>query len=400
MTLEPLVDRPELDGDPFAPSTLTDRLPFDISVRETAPVVWLRRYGMWATGRHELVERVLQDWRTFSSASGTGLVNLKHEPNWRKPSPILDVDPPEHDAARTVMTRVMSPTVVRGLRDHFTAEAERLVDSLVRQREFDAARDLSQAYPLAVIPDAVGMAPEGREHLLPYSNLNFQAMGPRNDLYHRAVEEAAKAAEYVAWQVRRESLAPDGLGMRIYEAADAGEVTDEEAALLVRTFLGAGVDTTIYGIGLALHALLEHPDQWDLLHADPGLARNAFEETLRYTTPGPVTGRTTTAATEFGGVRLGAEQKVLLFVNAANRDPRRWDDPDGFDIRRRAVGHLTFGKGVHGCTGQLIARLEAECVLSALARRVRRMEPAGEPVIKLSNWLRGFESLPVRVTPV
>lgn len=390
----------ELDDDPFDPAILLDRLPFDTRVRESAPVVRLSRYGVWATGRYELAERAFRDWTVFSSAAGTGLAHLRREPGWRAPSPVLDVDPPEHDAARAVMARVLSPRVVRRLHEEFRQKAEQMVGALVERGEFDAARDLAQAYPLSVFPDAVGLSPEGREHILPYSNLNFQAMGPRNELYHRAVAEAAEAVEYVTWQVRREALAEDGIGMQVYAAADAGEITEEEAALLVRSFIGAGVDTTIYSIGLAIHALLSHPDQWALLHADPGLARAAFEETLRYTTPGPVTGRTTRVPVELDGVRIDADEKVLIFVNAANRDPRRWENPDVFDIRRKASGHLTFGKGVHACVGQMMARMEAECVLTALAERVRRLEPAGEPVPKLSNWLRGFESLPVRVVPV
>jgi cytochrome P450 len=274
-----------------------------------------------------------------------------------------------------------------------------MVGALLERREFDAAKDLAEAFPLKVLPDAVGMAEEGREHLLPYANLNFQAMGPRNGLYDEAVAHVGRAPEHVAWQMRREALAPEGIGAEIYAAADAEKITDHEAAMLVRSFLSAGVDTTIFGIGFALHALAVHPDQWDLLRKDPALARHAFEETLRWKAPSPIIGRTTRTPTEFGGVRLGAEEKVLLFLGAANRDPRRWENPDVFDITRRATGHLAFGVGVHGCVGQMMARLEAESVLGAVARLVRRIELTAEPRIKYSNWLRGFTELPVRVDP-
>jgi cytochrome P450 len=297
------------------------------------------------------------------------------------------------------MTRLLSPRTMRRLRDQFAAEADRLVDSLVARGEFDAAADLAEAFPLTVLPDAVGMAPEGRRHLIPYSNLNFQAMGPRNRWWEEAVEQAGDSAEFVAWQMRREALTDDGLGAEIYAAADAGEITSEQAGLLVRTFLSAGVDTTVFGIGFALHSLVQNPDQWALLREKPALAKHAFEETLRHTPPSPIIGRTTAVATEVEGIRLEADQKVLLFIAAANRDPARWPDPDRFDITRQASGHMAFGAGIHACVGQLIARLEAECVLSAVARKVSRVELVGEPQIKYSNWLRGFTSLPVRVTP-
>jgi cytochrome P450 len=379
--------------------TLAGPIPFDTQVREAGPVVWLSRYDVLATGRHSQVDAIFRNWEVFSSAAGTGLVNVTREANWRKPSVILDSDPPDHTTTRAVMTRVLSPQAMRKLRAQFAAEADRLVDTLVERGEFDAATDLAESFPLTVLPNAVGMDPAGREHLIPYSNVNFQAMGPRNALWEEAVAQAGDAAEYVAWQMRREALSDDGLGADIYAAADAGEITQEQAGLLVRTFLSAGVDTTVFGIGFALHSLMQNPDQWKLLRERPTLARHVFEETLRHTPPSPIIGRTTRVETEIDGIPVPADQKVLLFIAAANRDPERWADPDRFDITRQASGHMAFGAGIHACVGQLIARLEAECVLSAVARKISRLELVGEPQIKYSNWLRGFTSLPVRVTP-
>jgi cytochrome P450 len=398
MTSVAPTDAPVLDGDPFSMETLADPIPFDTAVREAGPMVWLAKYGVWATGRHAVVDGIFRSWGTFISSAGTGMTNTKRETTWRRPSVILDQDPPDHTATRAIMTRLLSPRTMRKLKEQFAAEADRLVESLVARGEFDAALDLAEAFPLTVVPDAVGMAREGRQHLLPYSNVNFQAMGPRNRLWEEAVEQAGDAAEYVAWQMRREALTDDGLGAEIYAAADAGEITEEQAGLLVRTFLSAGVDTTVFGIGFALHSLMQNPDQWALLRAQPSLAKHVFEETLRHTPPSPIIGRTTKTATEVDGIQLEADQKVLLFLAAANRDPARWPDPDRFDITRQASGHMAFGAGIHACVGQLIARLEAECVLSAVARKVGSMELVGEPQIKYSNWLRGLTSLPVRVT--
>lgn len=388
-----------VDGDPFAEDVVLDRDAFDTEVRESAPVVRLTAHGVWATGRYAEAERVLTDWRSFTSTAGTGLINTRRQENWREPSPVLDADPPEHTRYRSVMTSVLSPAVARQLSDHFAARARTMVAELVERREFDAATDLAQAYPLTVIPEVVGMDPEGRENLLPYSELNFQAMGPRNARYEEALERARQAVDYAATAVLRENLAPGGLGLRIYEAADAGDIDEREAALLVRTFVGAGVDTTMYGMGTAIHALATHPDQWAVLRDQPDRARATFEEALRWRGPGPLLGRTTAAEVELGGVRLGEDEKVLVFVHAANRDPRRWPDPDRFDITRRTNGHLTFGRGVHACVGQMLARAEATSVLSELARSVRSIELTGPPRQLLSNWLYGWTSLPVRVEP-
>jgi cytochrome P450 len=160
------------------------------------------------------------------------------------------------------------------------------------------------------------------------------------------------------------------------------------------------VDTTVIGLGCALDGLARDPAQWQLLRDDPALAGPAFEEALRYASPVQTFFRTTTREVQVGGVTLGAGEKVLLFLAAANRDPRRWDNPGHFDIRRRAVGHVGFGFGIHACVGASLARLEGEVLLQALARQVAALEPAGQPERRLNNTLSGFASLPLTLHPI
>lgn len=387
-----------VDIDPFSLEGLEDPLAVDEAIREAGEVVRLEKYGVWFTGRYEVAEQIFRDYETFESSAGTGMTNTKTSENWRKPSVILENDPPGHTKYRRIMTSILSQRVVRRLTEGFQAKADELVDAvLARGAEVDAAKELAEAYPMTVLPDAVGFAPEGREHLLPYSNLNFQAMGPRNEFYDRAAAAAEDAAAFVNWQMRRDALAPDSLGQTIYGYVDDGEISEEDAGMLVRTFLSAGVDTTIFGIQFTLKALAEDPASWAALREDPSLARKAFEEGLRWNAPSPFIGRTTARETVIGGTRLGAGEKVIMDLAAANRDPRRWDEPDVYDLARDPSGHLAFGTGIHGCVGQMMARIEASCLLTALARRVVAIEPAGEPTRFHSNWLRGYEHLPVRL---
>ena len=170
--------------------------------------------------------------------------------------------------------------------------------------------------------------------------------------------------------------------------------------MLVRSFLSAGIDTTVYGLGNALYCLARLGEQWQALRKNPSLIRGAFEEVLRFEAPVQTFFRTTTRPVEVGGVRLGDGEKVLLFLAAANRDPRRWERPDTFDVSRRAAGHMTFGTGIHGCVGQAVARLETEAILTALTRRVASLELTAEPTRRLNNTLRGFDTLPLRAIPV
>ena len=194
-------------------------------------------------------------------------------------------------------------------------------------------------------------------------------------------------------------MSPDGIGAAIWAAVDSGEVTADEAPLLVRSVLTAGLDTTIIGIGNGLYAFAAHPDEWTKLRENPGQVRAAFDEILRWESPVQTFFRTTTRPTELGGISLPADAKILLFLAGANRDPRRWDHPATFDVTRRASGHVAFGAGIHMCVGQMLARLESEMMLTALLARFRRIELAGEPVRKLNNTLRQLAHLPVELTP-
>jgi 4-methoxybenzoate monooxygenase (O-demethylating) len=390
---------PVLDDDAFDPAVLVDPYPFHERMRDAGPVVFLERYGVWAMARHAEVAQALSDWETFSSGAGVGLADFRKEPPWRPPSLLLEADPPEHDRVRKPVLHVMTPKTLEPLRPAFEAAAEEMADRLVTAGRFDAVTDLAEVYPIRVFADAVGLPEDGRHQLLRYAGMVFNAFGPRNALFDAAFTDAAPVVEWITAACRRDALAPGGLGARIWEAVDRGEITADEAPLLVRSLLAAGLDTTIYGLGNALWCLATHPDQYALLHDDPGLARAAFDETLRCESPVQTFFRTTTRAVDIGGVEIPAGAKVLLFMASANRDPRRWgDDADRFDLRRRTAGHLAFGSGIHVCVGQFISRLEGELVLAALARRAARLTLAGPPVPKPNNTLKGFARLPIAAT--
>ena len=169
--------------------------------------------------------------------------------------------------------------------------------------------------------------------------------------------------------------------------------------MLVRSLLSAGIDTTVNGLGAAIYCLARFPDEFARLRHDPSLARNAFEEAVRFESPVQTFFRTTTKQVEIGGCGVGEGEKILMFLGAANRDPRRWADPDHYDITRKTSGHVGFGAGIHMCVGQLVARLEGEVMLAALARKVAGIEITGPVKRRYNNTLRGLEHLPITLTP-
>jgi cytochrome P450 len=284
-----------------------------------------------------------------------------------------------------------------GLRAGFREAAEKLADELVARRQVDAIADIAEAYPLSVFPKAVGLGREGVENLLPYGAMVFNAFGPRNAHFEAVMAEATKVVPWINAQCARQALLPAGIGAIIWAAVDTGEITAEEAPLLVRSLLSAGLDTTIVGIGNALYAFATNPAQWQALREKPALVRPAFDEVLRWESPIQTFFRTTTRTVDIGGIEIPQDAKVLLFLASANRDPHRWDEPERFDVNRRAAGHVAFGAGIHLCVGQMLARLEAEMLMTALAARVERIDIVGEPQRKLSNSLRQFASLQVEL---
>jgi 4-methoxybenzoate monooxygenase (O-demethylating) len=384
-----------LDSDPFSTAYFDDPYPVQEQLRQAGPVVWLSQYEIHAVARYEHVRATLLDWRTFSSARGVGLSDFSKEVPWRPKSIVLEADPPLHDRTRRVLTKALSAAEMTKLRSRFEIEAEGLVDHLIERGNIDVVTDIAEAYPLAVFPDALGMARENSRFLLPYSDMVFNAFGPRNALFENAVANAQPVLEWLGSQIQRDTLSPDGFGAQIYAAADAGMLTLEEASLVVRSVLTAGVDTTVNSLAAAVHCLTRFPDQWLKLRSDPSLARAAFEEAVRFESPVQTFFRTTTCETAIAGTSIGEGEKVLAFLGAANRDPRQWRDPERYDIDRPVAGHVGFGFGIHVCVGQLLARLEGEVLLSALARKVASIEPTAEPKRRYNNTLRGFASMPV-----
>jgi len=388
---------PHLDIDPFSEAFLTNPYGFHDQMREAGPVCWLSQYGIWATARHQECATVLKDFDTFCSSAGVGLANFKTEKPFRPPSLVLEADPPAHTKARTVLARAMSQKSVAALQDHFERDADRLIDALLDRRDIDGVADVAVAYPLKVFPDAVGMGEAGRENLLAYGNLVFNVFGPDNWLRRQALEISAEVHDWIMRHCAREALSADGIGDTIYRAVDTGEVTADEAGLLVRSLLTAGIDTTVAGIGNALLCFAEHPEQWELLRQDPGQAKHAFEEVLRFEAPVQTFFRTSTKAADLSGAAIAPDEKILLFLGAGNRDPRRWDHADRFDITRRPSGHLAFGTGIHRCVGQRVAQMEGEIILRKLAERVERIVPNGVATRRLNNTLRTLETLPLRL---
>lgn len=385
------------DFDPFSDEALSD--PFDHfkRLRALGPLIRLEKYGIWCATRYSDVNAILLNPEEFSSAGGAGLANYFKQKPWRRPSLLLETDPPLHAQSRRVVARTMSPGAVKKLREEFQKRADELIGSLVERGAFDAVTDVAEVFPFTVFVEALGIENDGGDALLRYAEMVFAGFGPINAFYHEAMAHAERVLPWVEAKCQRDALRPGSFGAQIYDAADAGEIPREDAPLLIRSFLSAGLDTTISAIGTAMHCLATHPEQWKLLKEDVAVrARSAIDETVRYDPPVWALFRTTLRDTEYAGVTIAKHDKVLLLLGSANRDETRVPDPDAFDLIRKGTNHLGFGTGIHGCVGQMIGRLEGEAILTALARHAVSIELAETPVRRLSSGLRAFSSVPLR----
>ncbi|MET0933169.1 MAG: cytochrome P450 [Mycetocola sp.] len=386
MTVETLVSS---DVDLWADEVILDPYPVFADLREQASVVRLTTNDVWAVTRYEPIRQTLGNWAAFSSKG----VAFNDQMNAALVGTSLATDPPQHDALRSVLTENLSPRALRKLKDSIDEKADVLVASLVERGSFDAIDDLARALPLQVVADLIGVQGEARDNILRWGNAAFNVLGPANA---RTAENFPIAGELFMWskQATSADLVEGSVGHAIFAAAERGEIPFENCGKIIHQYIAAGMDTTIASIGNAIAQFAAHPDQFQLIRDDPSLIPSAFNEVLRFDAPIHAQGRLVTEDTDIDGTVVPTGAQLAILFGAGNRDPRHYEDPDTFSVKRNPVDHLSFGYGVHGCAGQGLARLEAFAVFGAFARRVRRFS-VGEPERKINNSSRSLDKLPV-----
>lgn len=395
-------DVPIVDLDPFGEEVLADPLRYSHMWRDAGPIFWLSSIKAYGIARHAELLSVLKDWEHFCSGGGVTLRNKLVDPGALPKSMLLEADPPEHRHSRSVVNKVFSAAALQPLFEGWRVKADALVSTLVERGRFDVMPDLATAYGHAIVPPEIGLREHRPDLLHVYGNAFSNSVYPRNERYIET-QTHPLLPEAVAWveaSCQRDRLLPGGWGESIHQAADRGECTHAKAAVLTRSLIMAGVENTVITLGNMVHAFATHPDQWELLKSDRDkYIRGAIEEVMRWDGPSIHFFRTTAKDTSFAGAAIPAHSKILMGFQAANRDPRRWADPDRFDITRNPTGQLGFGAGIHQCLGQIVARKQLTLILEALLDQTQSIRLAGQPVRKVSNQSHAFDSLPIEVVP-
>lgn len=397
----------------FDPATATFRAdPFPVyrRLRDEDPAHWSPRLKAWVLTRYEDVKRVCLDERMSSDRLRPFFASLGAAEATRMAELIRVLtlwmvfrDPPEHTRLRRLASRVFHVRSIQALRPNVEALTRWLLERIGERESFDFIGEFAGPLPALVIIDMLGAPRSELERLKRLSDemALFIGSARSSDAKYARAEAATRemAALFRELIAERRAAPSDDLLSQLVQVEDGGDrFTDDELVATCVLLLFAGHETTTHHLANGLAALTRFPAEMEKLRREPALAAAAVEELLRYDGPIGAQVRIALEPQAFHGRTFQPGERVFLMMNAANRDPRAYADPDRVELARNGVAHLTFGFGPHICLGFPLARLEGQIALPAVLARWREIEIAPEPIDWLDSMvLRGMKALPLRV---
>lgn len=380
---------PVYEADLFAPASLRAPFAHYRALRDLGPVARLADPDVHVLSRYDEVRDALRAPDALISRKGVGFspqFNTPGGPN------LIQSD---GDLHQRMKAEVLRPLNVGALRQHrpllkhlISARIEALVDT----GRFDAMAEIARVLPIQAISVLVGLPEEGRAAMLEWAAAAFNALGPPNEAYASDFKLLGEAFAYVRSQ-RRDTVREGSWAHALFDAVDAGRLSEAEARGAISAYVVPSLDTTILAKGHLLNCLATSPEQWQRLRDDPTLIPGAVQESLRHSSVIRWFSRVAEVDYRVGDHVIPQSARVMLVYPSANRDERRFVDPDRFDVTRDARAQLAFGNGTHMCGGQHLARMEMEVMLEALVESCAAIW-AGEPGIGENRGLYGFTSLP------
>lgn len=350
---------PEIDADPF---------PFYQILREQYPCYWSETAKLWILSRYDDIFRAAQDWQTFSSSQG----NMIDELPGRSGATLGTTDPPRHDRLRALSQAAFLKRNLQHLAEPVREIADRALDRIVQQREFEFIEDFSSQITVGVLFKTMGLP--AREHSAIRRKVVL-AVSTDKAVKGRNAEQIAafqELSDFLTAEVAARRAQPtDDLITHLAEAEiDGDRLSEREIVLTTATFVMAGVESLSSFLAMLVLNLHDHPEARRQLVANPDLMPAAIEESLRFNTSAQRFKRVAMREVELHGQTMRRGDKVALAFGSGNRDWRKFPDPDIFDIDRKPQGHLGFGAGKHFCLGAQMARLVTEVAMQRFLQRV------------------------------
>ena len=394
-----------IEFDPFSRDFFDDPYDTYAQLRDSAPCYHSEQYDFYALSRFDDVVAGHRDYATFTSTHGQTYEQLSsHEPS--DMGSIISMDPPEHTRYRALVSRAFTPRSIGNYEALVREIISGYLDPLMGRRQLDILEEFAAPFPVEIISTILGVPAENRQQI----RLWTDAMLHREEGSAMGTSAAAEAGMaqgmylFELSQQKRAEPADDMLSALIEAQVETedGELTqldDVEIAGFGTLLAAAGSETVTKLVGNAVVLFHRHPDQWAKVLDDPGVIANAVEEILRYWAPSQYQGRYSTVDSTWHGVTIPKGKPVFLITGAANRDPRRYDDPDRFDITREPGLAVGLGHGLHVCLGAALARLESRVAIEEIARRWPAFEVNEEGLrrVQMSN-VAGYSSVPVTVS--
>ena len=398
-----------MDFDPRSPEFIANPYPAYDRMRAAAPIQFREDYGLWLLTAYEDIYTLLRDRRL-----GRQILHVatREELGWPPERPehapfhklnansFIELEPPAHTRLCRLVNKAFSPRRVERLRSRIHAIAGDLLARVQPRGRMDLLEDFAEPLPVNVIAELLGVPEADRRRLRPWSRdiVRMYELDHTEEDARRAVQAVEEFSDYLRRLAERRRAQPeDDLITALVQVEDAGErLSQAELIATCILLLNAGHEATVNVIGNGVLALLRHPAQMRRLQDAPALLQPAVEEMLRYDTPLPLFRRWVLEDMEYKGRRFRRGTQLALVYGAGNRDPARFENPGAFDIARRENPHLSFGGGIHYCTGAPLARLEVQIATQTLLQRVPNLQlAAGEPEYRETYIFHGLKAFPV-----
>src|SRR3984957_2208606 len=391
--------------DPLIPAVMSNPYPHYTQLREEEPVAWIPSLQGFAVARWDDVVNVLTDSKTYSSTQFWPALLGEYDPVPEGP-PMISIDPPDHVPIRKLSGKVFVPSRVGALQDKVVRIANALIDDIIRKHgnegEFDYVEEFSALFPATVISEVLGVEVERRvdfKHwvadLLSAGN---RASFPPERLAQ--IERSSKAIRaYFEEIYERRSAVPgdDLLSGFIHAEVNGTRLTRIEVLNLGILLLLGGVETTANLLGITVSQFKKYPDVLAAVRAEPAKIPLLIEEVLRYDSPVQMLFRHTTQEAVLADVRIPVGSLMLPLLGSANRDPRKFNNADRFELERNPKEIISFGHGPHFCLGQYLSRMEAKTAIGLLLESFETLVPLSEEVLWTDTYFaRGPKTLPVR----
>lgn len=373
--------------------------------RNQAPVFWSEKGKYWIITKYADVQSILRDLHYEKGLQNANSVNpvmkmlppvkeaIKSRSTW-----MLNQNPPDHTRLRSLVNRAFTPTMVNSMRDHIEAIANRLLDDVASKGEMDIVHDFAFPLPVTVIAEMLGVPPGDREKIKAFSKPLTDGLEPGFDLSRltRSNKAVQDFEDYLRPLVeeRRKNGKNDLISALVSAEEQGDKLSMDELLGNCVLMLVAGHETTVNLIANAVLALLNHPDQMQLLRTQPELCVTAVNEFLRYESPVQSVRRMCALDLELHGQKIGHGDTLLLLLGSANRDPEHYQNADQLDITRADNKHLAFGTGIHHCLGSSLAEVEGQIAVNTLLKRFPNLKMKSQNVeFKFPFALRGPKEL-------